>query len=233
MPVPRGLKSIGVGMLNAFGHKDAFYTELLRRGASGVPVFWGGAEALYESQKKSLLSPALRKQFDGFTSWEALRPYRRFFEENAREASEMNWMTYLDLKYRLPELLLMRVDKMSMAVSLEGRVPFLDHKFVELAMSIPSQMKLKGGTSKYLLKKALRGVIPDEIIDRKKQGFGVPVYEWFQDRLGTKIKADTEEFLRETDWFDADAVRTLVNTGKPSQVWYFYNLVLWWQRFIR
>lgn len=233
MPVPRGLKSLGVGMLNAFGHKDAFYTELLRRGASGVPVFWGGAEALYESQKKSLLSPALRKQFDGFTSWEALRPYRRFFEENAREASEMNWMTYLDLKYRLPELLLMRVDKMSMAVSLEGRVPFLDHKFVELAMSIPSQMKLKGGTSKYLLKKALRGVIPDEIIDRKKQGFGVPVYEWFQDRLGTKIKADTEEFLRETDWFDADAVRTLVNTGKPSQVWYFYNLVLWWQRFIR
>ena len=81
-------------------------------------------------------------------------------------------MTYVDLNLRLPELLLMRVDKMSMGVSLEGRVPFLDHKFVELAMSIPASVKTKHGTLKYILKKSARGLIPDELIDRKKEGTG-------------------------------------------------------------
>lgn len=76
------------------------------------------------------------------------------------------------------------VDKMSMATSLEARVPFLDHKFVVLALSIPQSVKTKGGTLKYILNKAVRGIIPDELIDRKKQGFCVPIYEWFFDRLG-------------------------------------------------
>ena len=93
-------------------------------------------------------------------------------------------MTYVDLNLRLPELLLMRVDKMSMGVGLEGRVPFLDHRFVGLALSIPEKAKTNGGTLKHILKKAVRGVIPDELIDRPKQGFGVPVYEWLFDRLG-------------------------------------------------
>jgi len=73
---------------------------------------------------------------------------------------------------RLPELLLRHVDKMSMAVGREAHIPFLDHKFVELAMSIPQAVKTKNGTMKYILKKAVRNVIPYELIDRKKQGFG-------------------------------------------------------------
>ncbi len=108
--------------------------------------------------------------------------------------SHLNWMSYVDLNLRLPELLLMRVDKMAMGVSLEGRVPFLDHKFVELAMSIPSAMKTRNGTLKHILKKAVRGVIPDELIDRKKQGFGVPIYEWFFDRLGDTTRKELREF---------------------------------------
>src|SRR5205814_4710864 len=132
---------------------------------------------------RHLISPRLRRQLDGLTSWEALRPIRQRFEERAWERSPLNWMTYLDLNLRLPELLLMRVDKMSMGTSLEARVPFLDHKFVELALSIRESAKIKNGVSKYLLKKAVRGVIPDELIDRPKQGFGVPVQEWFFDQL--------------------------------------------------
>ena len=80
----------------------------------------------------------------------------------------------ITIENQIPDSLpLMRVDKMSMGVSLEGRVPFLDHKLVELALGIPSALKTKNGQLKYILKKAVRGVIPDEIIDRKKQGFGV------------------------------------------------------------
>src|ERR1700686_365101 len=118
-------------------------------------------------------------------------------------------MTYVDLNLRLPELLLMRVDKMSMGVSLEGRVPFLDHKFVELAMGIPSALKTKNGTLKYILKKAVRGVIPDAIIDRKKQGFGVPVYEWCFGALGERTKRELDAFCGQTDFMDRREINRL------------------------
>src|SRR5437867_7270314 len=97
-------------------------------------------------------------------------------------------MSYHDLSLRLPELLLMRVDKMSMGVSLEGRVPFLDHRLVELAMSIPTAAKTRHHELKHVLKTAVRGVIPDDLIDRPKQGFGVPVYEWLLGRLGNRTR---------------------------------------------
>ena len=173
-------------------YRRQFSCEVLRRALSNRPVFWGGAEVFSDSQKQQFLSPRLRKQFGDFSSWEALRPIRQRFEEKAWEPSPLNWMTYLDLNLRLPELLLMRVDKMSMAVSLEARVPFLDHKFVELAMSIPQAVKTRNGVLKYILKKAVRGVIPDELIDRKKQGFGVPVYEWYHTKFG-RVRCEGDE----------------------------------------
>src|SRR5439155_1298151 len=135
-------------------------------------------------------------KLDGLTSWDAIAPIRERFEAKAWERSNLNWMSYIDLNLRLPELLLMRVDKMSMGVSLEARVPFLDHKFVELAMSIPEKSKTNGGTLKHILKKAVRGVIPDELIDRPKQGFGVPIHEWFFDRLGAEARPTLHEFVR-------------------------------------
>src|SRR5204862_6079425 len=129
-------------------------------------------------QKKRLLSPRLRSELDGLTSWDAIAPIHERFEQKAWERSNLNWMSYIDMNLRLPELLLMRVDKMSMGVSLEARVPFLDHKFVELALSIPAKAKLGSGGTKYLLKKAVRGLVSDDIIDRRKQGFNVPLPEW-------------------------------------------------------
>jgi asparagine synthase (glutamine-hydrolysing) len=141
-------------------------------------------------------------------------------------------MTYLDLNLRLPELLLMRVDKMSMGVGLEGRVPFLDYKFVELAMSIPSAVKMRHGTLKYILKKAVRGVIPDELIDRKKQGFGVPVYEWVYDKLGETMRASLNEFCRQSDILDWNAVQGYLQSGQGAKCWYLMNLALWWQRYV-
>ncbi len=232
LPVPRFFKKMGLSGLNMMGKEGTHYYELLRRGASGVPVFWGGAEAFMESQKEKLLSPRLRKEFRTLTSWEALQPIRKRFEEKAWEKSPLNWMSYLDLNLRLPELLLMRVDKMSMGVSLEGRVPFLDHKFVELAMSIPQAVKTKNGNLKSVLKKAVRGLIPDELIDRKKQGFGVPVYEWFFGRLGEQTKQELDSFCEQTDFFDRKEVDRLIESGQGSQVWYLLNFALWWKEYV-
>jgi len=195
---------------------------------SNRPVFWGGAEVFSDSQKRQLLSPRLRKKFAGLSSWEALRPIRQRFEEKAWDPSPLNWMTYLDLNLRLPELLLMRVDKMSMAVSLEARVPFLDHKFVELAMSIPEAVKTKSGVLKYILKKAVRGVIPDELIDRKKQGFAAPVYDWYHTKFGEYVEKEIKDFCNNTDLFQFEGVSPFLK----RRGWALLNVALWWKQYI-
>jgi asparagine synthase (glutamine-hydrolysing) len=232
-PVPAPLKQLGLVGLRWAGKEQKLYYEYLRRGALGQPIFWGGAEAFSDTEKQMLLSPRLRQSFAGCTSWEAIRPTYQRFVDKAWEQSPLHWMTFADLNLRLPELLLMRVDKMSMGVSLEGRVPFLDHKFVELALSIPTEVKTRNGTLKHILKKAVRGLIPDELIDRKKQGFGVPVYEWFFDRLGAQARQELDSFCQQTDFLDRAAVLRLCDTRNGPKVWYLLNFALWWKEYVR
>jgi asparagine synthase (glutamine-hydrolysing) len=141
-------------------------------------------------------------------------------------------MSYVDLHLRLPELLLMRVDKMTMGVGLEGRVPFLDHRLVALAMSIPSSRKASGGRLKHLLKTAVRGLVPDALIDRRKQGFGVPVDELFEGRLAALAASQLGRFCDETDLLDRAAVDHLIRTGQGSKIWYLLNLAMWWREYI-
>ena len=121
---------------------------------------------------------------------------------------------------------------MSMGVSLEGRVPFLDHEFVALALSIPSRLKLKDGELKHVLKRAVRGVIPDDLIDRKKQGFGVPVNEMLPGRLLETARAEVARFARETGLLDAAEADRVMTTADGSKVWYLMNLAMWWRHFI-
>jgi asparagine synthase (glutamine-hydrolysing) len=232
LPVPTLAKEVALAALRASGRSATRESELLRRGAGGLPIFWSGAEAFTHEEKRRLLSPRLRRELEGMTSWDAIRPIRDRFEAGAWQQSHLNWMSYADLNLRLPELLLMRIDKMSMGVSLEGRVPFLDHKFVELAMSIPEQTKTNNGTLKHILKKAVRGVIPDELIDRPKQGFGVPIYEWFFDRLGDTARHELEGFCAQADFLDRGAVQQLLESRNGPQVWYLLNVALWWKEFV-
>ncbi|HLB89411.1 MAG TPA: asparagine synthase (glutamine-hydrolyzing) [Terriglobales bacterium] len=234
LPIPNALRNLGLASL-AFveggpraSYRRQWSCELLRRALSNRPVFWGGAEVFSDSQKRQFLSPRLLKKFTQLSSWEALRPIRQRFEEKAWEPSPLNWMTYLDLSLRLPELLLMRVDKMSMAVSLEARVPFLDHKFVELAMSIPQAVKTRNGVLKYILKKAVRGVIPDELIDRKKQGFGVPLFEWYHNKFGEYLAKEMKDFCENTDLFQFKGVLPFLK----KRGWALLNVALWWKQYI-
>jgi asparagine synthase (glutamine-hydrolysing) len=232
LPIPKWMQRAALPLIASYWGADSMPYEVARRSSIGIPTFWSGAESFTEAEKNRLLSPKYRKQFSGYTSYEAIRPIRERFEAKAWEPSHLNWMSTIDLNLRLPELLLMRVDKMSMGVGLEGRVPFLDHKFVELAMSIPSEMKTKNGVSKYLLKKAVRGVIPDELIDRRKQGFSVPMEEWFFERLGDTTRKELMEFCEQTDYFDPDEVLKLIDAKKGSKVWYLLNFALWWKHYI-
>jgi asparagine synthase (glutamine-hydrolysing) len=231
-PIPAFAKTLGLAGLRLAGKDQGFRYEWLRRGAAAEPVFWGGAEAFTEAQKSRLITPGYRKEISVSSSWEAMAPIRRRFDETAWEPTPLNWMTYVDLRMRLPELLLMRVDKMSMGVSLEARVPFLDHKLVELVMSIPTATKLGDGTLKYLLKKTVRGLIPDELIDRPKQGFGVPVYEWFFGKLGARTRDELHRFCRDTGFFDRAEVFRLIDSGNGPQAWYLLNFALWWRHHV-
>ncbi len=231
LPVPAYAKRAGLAALAAAGRERSRPYEFLRRGAEGVPVFWGGAEAFTETQKRRLLGPELRAAVGDLSSWDALAPIRQRFDDSAWETSHLNWMTYLDLRLRLPELLLARIDRMSMGVGLEVRVPFLDHRFVELALSIPTDAKVRGGELKHLLKRAVRGVIPDELIDRPKQGFRVPVDEWFLARLGDTARQEVAAFADASGLIDgAEAARVLAEPRRDA--WYLLNLALWWREYI-
>jgi asparagine synthase (glutamine-hydrolysing) len=232
LPVPNAAKRLGLGLLTVSGRGEGFWYEWLRRGIEGQPVFWGGAEAFAEAHKRKLLSQRLRRRFSGYSSWEVLLPYRRRFEQQSWDRRPVQWMTYLDLNFRLPELLLMRVDKMSMGASLEARVPFLDHELVQLAMSIPEEVKTRHGVLKTVLKRAVRGTIPDSVIDREKQGFGVPVQEWMADRLGPAMTPTIEEFCDQTDMLDRQEARRVVDAQDPRG-WYLFNLALWWKAYFR
>lgn len=237
LPVPGPLKALGLRLLKALGKDASQPYDWLWRSRHGWPIFWGGAEAFTQAEKMRLLSPRLRRTFKGRSSWEAIGPIRDRWEAKLRasgaERSVLGWMTYLDLNLRLPELLLMRVDKMSMGVSLEARVPFLDHRFVGYGLSLPEPLKTKGGVLKHILKKAVRGLIPDAIIDRRKQGFGVPVHEWLVEGLGSEVRETIDRFLDATDLLDKDAVRQVLDDPRGRvHTWYILNLALWWQHYI-
>ena len=233
LPVPAWAKRAGMGALRVAGKGGSHQYEALRRDVLEQPVFWGGADAFTDHEKRELLSPRLRRTLAGVTSWDVVRPIHDRFVEHAWEPSSLHWMSYVDLNIRLPELLLMRVDKMSMGVSLEGRVPFLDHKFVELVLGIPERVKIRDGQLKYLLKKSVRGVIPDFVIDRPKQGFGVPVYEWFFQRLGSEARTTLKTFCAETDFLYWPAVERVFAEKRGAQAWYLLNFAMWWNAYIR
>jgi asparagine synthase (glutamine-hydrolysing) len=231
-PIPRALKRAGLAALRLAGRDEAFPYEWLRRDAAELPVFWGGAEGLPDRAKRRILVKRLRDARGPEGSWSALAPVReRYLERAPRPRDPFEWMAYLDLHVRLPELLLMRVDKMSMAASVECRVPFLDHRFVGLAMSIPGAVKTRGGQLKRVLKNAVRGVIPDRIIDRPKQGFGVPVRDWLTGRLGDEVRSTVLGFAGDSGVLDTAAVDSYLRRGQGDP-WALYNLALWYQEYV-
>jgi asparagine synthase (glutamine-hydrolysing) len=119
-----------------------------------------------------------------------------------------HWLSslqYLDMKSYLPLDILTKVDRMSMAHSIEARVPLLDHKLVEFAATIPPELRLHNGTTKYIFKHAMRGLLPDEIIDRPKHGFAIPLGRWFRGQLGS--------FVRELLVSEASGRRGIFNTA--------------------
>ncbi len=229
LPIPNLFKQTGLKGLKFAGLDKTFPYEILRRATSKEPIFWSGISAFGEHEKQQLINHEFSKNLNGHQTSDTILKLYQQYQERTKEHSFINWMAYVNLKIRLPELLLMRVDKMAMAVSLEARVPFLDHKFVEFAMGIPAALKTKNKVSKYILKKTVEGVLPNDIIYRKKQGFGVPVYEWFMDDLGKVSKEKINNFNKRTGLFDSNMLEHLYRKNEGNKVWYLLNFVMWWE----
>ena len=99
-------------------------------------------------------------------------------------------------------------------------------------MSIPTSIKMKGWESKHILKKAVEGIIPNELIYRKKQGFGAPVQDWFKGVMGEQMKESVLNMVDNTDLFDRDYMHQHLENAPDIQDWFLYNLSLWWKKYI-
>jgi asparagine synthase (glutamine-hydrolysing) len=148
-------------------------------------------------------------------------------------------MLYVDTKLWLPDDLLARGDKTSMAASIEARVPLLDHRLVEFAATLPPELKLRGLTRKYLLKKVARAWLPEQIIDRKKQGFPMPVSVWFRKEVRPFVRDIlAPSAIRRRGLFNSAFIEQLLHAHETgfadhgSLIWGLLNVELWYRVFV-
>ncbi len=238
---------LGWGMANSLleplfrRSKRRYRQEYLRRLARRESLFWGGAIAFTEAQKEDLLSLTYRSGNEHSpSSYPEVEAYLSKIRLDKPQADFLERMIYLELKIRLPELLLMRVDKISMSTSVEARVPFLDHNLVEFAMNIPTQIKVRT-QPKHILKKAAEGIIPHNIIYRRKQGFGAPVSEWFRqpEKLGNSLEDVLQNgAIWKRDFFNQAHIQKMAQEHFGGErdygfmLWNLYNLGLWYDYWI-
>ncbi len=240
--LPRALRRVVSNLsrpaLEATGRKRAAI-ELIRRLGADEPLFWGGAVVYDETFKPRVLSNQLRERMNGLSSLQIVESYLKHIERERPNSDFLARMTYLELKLRLPELLLMRVDKITMATSVEARVPFLDHHLVEYALALPRSLKVEGVSGKHILKRSLEEILPHDLLYERKRGFGAPVREWFREGLGAWFDEHLmNSTMRRRELFDFTFVsRMLAEHRNKTKDWGFHlwallNLSLWYERWI-
>lgn len=205
----------------------------LSREADIENLFFDNFGVFPRSMQKRLFSRETREKFASDD------PYFRqnAWLEKCDADDVLDQLLYADTKTYLHELL-MKQDQMSMAASIESRVPFLDHKLVEYTARLPRELKLRGNKTKWILREAMKGVLPADILDRPKMGFPVPVGNWFRG----PFKHIVDEYVlgsraAERGIFDHEFVRDLVlrhNAGEDQdeRIWSLVNFEIWQRRFI-
>lgn len=167
-------------------------------------------------------------------------PYKSFLQYwNESNPDTLSRMLYADGKTYLVELL-MKQDQMSMAASIESRVPFLDHTFVEFAATVPANLKIRDGVGKFIMKRAVEDLLPREIIYRKKMGFPTPLKQWFREKATDPLLTgllDKNGFIAE--YLNLDEVRSLIERQRSGtedatdRLWRLINLQIWGKLFIQ
>jgi asparagine synthase (glutamine-hydrolysing) len=223
--------------------------EIIKRAESGQELFWGGAVCWWGDMRSRLtpdrrpfqqridcpvegLMPESHTRLD---SHAVVDNYLGGLNGHLTDPEVLQKIPYMEMKLRLPEHLLMRVDKLTMAHAVEARVPFLDHDVVDFATRLPSSYKLKDGVGKHILKRAAAPYLDDALIHRRKQGFGAPMEEWFREGdFGTRCMAALDRSkLADEGFFDVGYVKDLLRGqmegrgGYSFHLWTIMNAVLW------
>jgi asparagine synthase (glutamine-hydrolysing) len=208
--------------------------RFLRHLALDGPRRYLDASTMFHGDEmRTLFRQEALNQITGHDPWaEALADWRE---------PDGDWLSaaqYNDINRYLPLDILTKVDRMTMAHSIEARPPLLDHRFVEFAATIPARFRLKNGSTKHIFKQAMRGILPDSIIDRQKRGFAVPLAQWFRGDLdGYARDILLSGTCRERGIFDTRSVERLfrLNTrGRDLdlQLWTMLSFELWCRRFL-
>lgn len=181
-----------------------------------------------------LLTPVIQNMSNSYSPYNAI--YKYYLESNS--VNTLKKEIYIDLKTYMIKSILLRVDRMSMAHSLEVRVPFLDKELVEFAQSIPGNLLLKKGCSKYILKKSLDGIVPNEIRQRQKQGFVMPVRQWIRSQWKEEVNYYLgHDRLQKQGIFNSSYVQSLLDdhlSGKRNYSYKIWNLLvfqLWYEHY--
>jgi asparagine synthase (glutamine-hydrolysing) len=179
---------------------------------------------------------------DFLESLKQSRPANGMFRDYASRVATgepIDRLLYLDSKTYLPGDILTKVDRMSMAVSLEARVPLLDHKLIEFVSRMPASLKMRGLESKYIFKRAIKDIVPDEILNRPKQGFGVPIGAWINDQLRERMY-DTlhDPITRSRGYFRLEYIDLLLDEHRRGRrdhshtLWTILIFELWCRIFL-
>jgi len=219
--------------------------ETLKASRDRAELFLAFASAFSEDEKKKFLTPEFLEEFKAFPS--ILEEVKPFFDKKTSYANEL---FYFDLKTLLPDDYLMKVNKMSMAHSVESRVPYLDSKFVEFAATIPHDLKVEGSHTKKIMRKAMQGFVPREVIERGKWGFNVPTRAWLESELGEIAKQLlSKESIKKRKYFNDNLINFVQKVLKhysskrfdyaghqekyySRQFWSLFALELWHRVFI-
>lgn len=229
--MPSIFNSIFYNLIKKFWSEEGKLLELdyLRRIKDRQEIYWGGAINFTKEHKNKLLLKSLNNSYD------IVKQVYDKYRSKSNVDDPLRQMIYLEFKNRLPELLLMRVDKMSMATSIEARVPFLDYRLVEYSFKIGSKIKIKNYITKYILKKSVEGIIPNEIIYRKKQGFAAPMNYWLRNELADFTKHYLlNSNIHKLNLFNKDFIKFLIESPLSNRydyvqnTWNLLNLFMWY-----
>jgi asparagine synthase (glutamine-hydrolysing) len=212
--LPASLRRPLFGALGALYPKLDWAPQFLRAKTTFQELALDGVEGYFiavsvanDAMRRRLFSPRLRSAIGGHRAIDVLRGHAAA----ANTDCAVSQVQYADIMTYLPGDILTKVDRASMAHSLEVRVPFLDHVFVEWAATLPAAMKIRGGERKHVLKRALEPHVPAELLYRPKQGFSIPLARWFRGPLAGRLRAvGDSELLGDTGYFDLGAIRGLI-----------------------
>ena len=199
-------------------------------------MFFDNFAAIGLARQRDLLIAALRRQP---RRRDVYGPSRQYFDAPNGRSTVLDRLLYADLKTYLVELL-MKQDQMSMAASIESRVPFLDHKLVEFAAALPPRLKLRGFTTKWILREAVRSILPPEILSRPKMGFPVPFgdldarrVERRRARRAARLPQPSARHRRAGRRSSGCSRRTQSGAADGADaIWSLLNLELWYRTFI-